>query len=154
MRALTLHRPWPWAIVHAGKAIENRDWPAPAWMIGEPLAIHAGKVCDLEAWGDMKAGDYGEPAEHVPEDHPLGIVAVCRVHGWIHQEAPGERIRWSTRQRLDLREALAIVQSPWWAGPFGWILRDVRPVNPPIECRGQQGLWLAPAFTVPASVSR
>lgn len=153
MRALTLHRPWPWAIVHAGKAIENRNWRPPHWLIGRPLAIHAGKAIDLDAWGAMKAGDYGEPAEHVPEDHPLGIVAVCTVKGWIHQEIPGERLTWSTVGGLELREAFDLVNSPWWAGPYGWILRDVRAVDPPIACRGLQGLWLAPAFAAPASVS-
>ena len=26
MKALTIKQPWAWAIIHAGKDIENRDW--------------------------------------------------------------------------------------------------------------------------------
>jgi hypothetical protein len=26
MRALSIRQPWAWAILHAGKDIENRDW--------------------------------------------------------------------------------------------------------------------------------
>ena len=50
MRGLTLHQPWAWAIAHAGKNVENRTWAPPAYMIGERIAIHAGKRFDEEAW--------------------------------------------------------------------------------------------------------
>ena len=26
MKALSIRQPWAWAILHAGKDIENRDW--------------------------------------------------------------------------------------------------------------------------------
>ncbi len=40
MRALTVHQPWAWAIIHGGKLIENRTQ---LWTYRGPLAIHAGK---------------------------------------------------------------------------------------------------------------
>lgn len=51
MRALTLWRPWTWAIYHAGprrKLIENRDWEPPRSVMGQIIALHAGKTFDRE----------------------------------------------------------------------------------------------------------
>lgn len=42
-RALTLWPEWVYAIVHLGKRIENRGWPPPESLIGQPFALHAGK---------------------------------------------------------------------------------------------------------------
>ena len=39
MMVLTVKQPWAWAILHAGKDIENRTW---ARKYRGPLAIHAG----------------------------------------------------------------------------------------------------------------
>jgi hypothetical protein len=39
MKALTVRQPWAWAIAHAGKNIENRDWFT---HYRGPIAIHAG----------------------------------------------------------------------------------------------------------------
>lgn len=29
VKALSVRQPWAWAIVHAGKDVENRNWPTP-----------------------------------------------------------------------------------------------------------------------------
>ena len=43
MRALTLHQPWAQLMVWGLKNIETRSWPAPSNIIGQRIAIHAGK---------------------------------------------------------------------------------------------------------------
>ena len=45
-----MRQPWPWAILHAGKRIENRTWAPPVEMIGQRFLLHAAKGC---------TGDYG-----------------------------------------------------------------------------------------------
>ena len=40
-RALTLKQPWPWAIVHAGKDVENRTWPVPPKLLKKRCRILA-----------------------------------------------------------------------------------------------------------------
>ena len=41
--ALTVRQPWAWAIIHAGKDFENRDWPKhPARRFSGRVCIHAG----------------------------------------------------------------------------------------------------------------
>lgn len=44
MHALTIIQPWAWAVAHAGKDVENRTWAPPAALIGQDIAIHAGKA--------------------------------------------------------------------------------------------------------------
>lgn len=50
MKALSIRHPWAWAVTHAGKRVENRDWHggrAAYWrglqLVG-PVAIHASKL--------------------------------------------------------------------------------------------------------------
>ena len=38
MKAVSVHQPWAWAILHAGKNVENRTW---ATRHCGPLLIHA-----------------------------------------------------------------------------------------------------------------
>src|SRR5450432_4191665 len=40
MKALSIHQPWAWAILHAGKGVENRSWPT---RYRGPLLVHASK---------------------------------------------------------------------------------------------------------------
>ena len=43
MRALTLDQPWVQLMAWGLKNIETRSWPAPRILIGQRIAIHAGK---------------------------------------------------------------------------------------------------------------
>ena len=43
MKTLTLHQPWASLIRDGDKAIETRSWPAPKALVGQRIAIHAGK---------------------------------------------------------------------------------------------------------------
>lgn len=126
--ALTLHRPWCWAIACAGKDVENRDWAPPAWLCapGQRLAIHSGKAWSQEAADAMRSlGIRGVPG---PEEWPAGrIVAICHVSHWTTQPHG----RWKE------------------AGSVGWVLRDVVAIDGP-SMRGAQGLWRVQAPYLPA----
>ena len=43
MYAITLHQPWASLISLGLKAVETRSWPAPARLVGQRIAVHAGK---------------------------------------------------------------------------------------------------------------
>ena len=43
-RALTVHAPWAWAIIHGGKDIENRSWCPPKWMLDQRIWIHCSQA--------------------------------------------------------------------------------------------------------------
>ena len=114
MKAITLWRPWPWAIFHAGKRVENRSWKPPASIIGEYIAIHAGKRWDGYAFRRMRSGEYGPDAVKVPENavHPPGIIGLARVDGYF-EAAPD---LWG---------------HPFVAGPICWKLSDVTQLRNP-----------------------
>lgn len=46
---LSIRQPWAWAILHAGKDIENRDW---ATRFRGPFLVHAGKGCTRDEYED------------------------------------------------------------------------------------------------------
>lgn len=65
MKALTLHQPWATLIALGVKSIETRSWRAPASLIGQRIAIHAG----------AKRPPYPLPVddgEQISSTHPLG----------------------------------------------------------------------------------
>ncbi len=124
IRGLTLHRPWPWAIVHGGKDVENRTWRPPTWMIGAHVALHVGLEIQREAIPDVLfRGRIRTPALHVGEllAHPGHVVAVARIAGVVERSA-----------------------SPWFFGPYGWQLVDVVELPRPVRCVGSRRLWVIP----------
>ena len=131
MRAITIWQPWAWAIAHAGKDIENRTWKPPQSIVGRRIAIHAGKRIDTDVIEDMQLGGYYDESL-VCEDCPCAsdmvtgaFVATAVLAGTVDQ---GE--------------------SPWFRGPIGWLLRDVKALPQPVPCRGAQGLWTVPDHIV------
>lgn len=122
MKALTLHRPWAWAIAGAGKDIENRTWRPPAAIIGQRIAIHAGRKLD-------RAGAYAI-------QHALGRrVTVDESVAMLREGI----VATAVVDRFALRH-----DSPWFNGPVGWVLRDVIALPQAIPCKGFQGLWNVP----------
>ena len=116
MKTLTLHRPWPWAVFYSGKFIENRSWPPPKSLIGQPLAIHAGATYDQEGhdWIETTLGIFVPPEE----EHPTGVIGTVK-----------------------LVDVVTKFDSPWFVGPYGWLFGPPQPFDEPVPCRGAQGLW-------------
>lgn len=122
--ALSLRQPWAWAILHAGKRIENRS--RRTHYRGEFL-IHASS--------SYKFRIYNAAVEFIREIRPdLTVPAWEQLpHGAIVGVA---------------RVAACIEVDPWdpatsdWAvGPFGYVLEDVRPLLQPIPCKGALGFF-------------
>jgi hypothetical protein len=114
MKAISIQQPWAWAILHAGKRIENRSWST-RWR--GPLLIHAGK-----AWSSSQEGDRRYLIScfglDVPQGLPLGgIVGLC-----------------------DLVDVITASPDRWFEGPFGWVLDNVEPL-PFRPYRGALGLF-------------
>ena len=132
MLALSLWRPWPWAFFRAGKLVENRSWPLPAWARGVPIAMHAAKRFDTEALEGMQAGRFGPLAKAVPstrDSHPGGVVGVVEFSGCDRLDQPA--LFRPPRDGSD----------PWAFGPFCWTVSRLVQLPKPIECRGYQRIW-------------
>lgn len=113
--ALSIRQPWPWAILHAGKDIENRSWPT---KYRGRILIHAGVAFDgskqdvkdlLSRWS-RTAGIETPAIEDLPRG---GIVGAA-----------------------DIVDCVAHSDSTWFVGRYGFVLRNVRalPFHP---CKGQ-----------------
>lgn len=136
-RAITVRQPWAWAIIYAGKDVENRGRREP-WhtAIGETLAIHAAK------------GYTEDDEDCLPE---VGMLA-----------GP---FSWDEKEYLDVRGAIlgtvtltglhhsseCRLSCSRWAQPDHWhlILKDARAWSRPVPARGALGLWTLPTEAAP-----
>lgn len=122
MIALSIRQPWAWLILHAGKDIENRSWPT---RFRGRFLVHASKGmthAEYEAACDALWICRG-PAVEEPDFHALqrgGIVV-----------------------SVELVDCVRSSNSPWFAGQFGFVLRDPKPM-PFTPLRGQLGFFDAP----------
>lgn len=131
MKALTLYRPWPWAIFHANhnsKRIENRPWKPWPSIIDKPIVLHAGKTFDRDSVPDILARTRAQGLGAAASD--LGLIGVATVRGFATSEAGCEEFM--------------VGQSRWFSGPYAWLLSDVRAFPLPIPCAGSLGLWDVP----------
>jgi hypothetical protein len=130
IKALSLWQPWASLIACGVKVHETRHWSPPIRLIGQRLAIHAAK----------KIGDVDGALDAILTDRfgwgwsnalPLGaIVATCTL---ANVYETGGRVSWTTPED--------IICGDWYPGRFAWHLTEVRKVDPPMPCRGAQGLW-------------
>jgi hypothetical protein len=130
--ALSIRAPWWWAILYAGKDIENRDWYA---RYRGPVIIHASSWWSLRQVQDlMDDVRYMHSRMQTPPDvawndwtfrhmRDLGghIVGVC-----------------------DMVDCVPRSDSPWFVGEWGFVLQNPRPITP-VKCKGQLGFFPAPA---------
>jgi hypothetical protein len=116
--ALSIRQPWAWAIIHAGKDIENRQWST---RFRGPICIHASKGMTKAEYLEFE-GVYGMDSQipDVPEPEDLlrgGIVGVAEIIACVSQS-----------------------RSRWFFGRWGFVLSNARPVKF-IPSRGALGLF-------------
>lgn len=113
MRALSIRQPWAWAIIHAGKDIENRSWST---SYRGPVLIHAAK--------GMTRGDYEDclaALHHISLTHPFPTDLPLPAF----EELPRGGIIGKAR----LSNCVSSSPSPWFFGPYGFVLADVEPLS-------------------------
>ncbi len=132
--ALTLHRPWCWAIACAGKDVENRTWAPPAWLCAprQLLAIHSGRQWDTAGEEAMRSLGFKPPRESDALPERIGWPA-GRIVALVHVS------HWTTQPHGIWKEA----------GKVGWVLRNVLRIEGP-TMPGQRGLWRVQAPFLPA----
>lgn len=118
--ALSIRQPWCWAILVAGKDIENRTWPTP---VRGRILIHACKnmtTREYDCFCDFYAEIGGNGSPTIPHRDNLlcgGIV--------------GE---------VDVIDCVSNSDSLWFFGPYGFVLRNARPL-PFWPCKGRLGFF-------------
>lgn len=120
--AISVRQPWAWAILHAGKDIENRS-RAISWGGIPPrrMAIHAAKGMTRDEYEDA-AHFMKSIGVECPLAYDLlrgGIIGSVVVHRFVSNHT-----------------------SRWFFGPIGMVLRDPVPAVEPVPCAGALG-WFA-----------
>lgn len=103
--ALSVRQPWAWAIVCAGKDIENRSWQAISRGLGHHgvIAVHAAK-------------GMGRKEYEAARDFMAGIGVNC--------PAPADLRRGGIIGCVEVVDVVSESDSPWFFGPRGLVLRN------------------------------
>lgn len=112
---------WAWALLHAGRDVENRSWRA-GLASGTLLGIHAASSVSQVEHAAITAMIQRLSGQQVPTLDELratgqrgALVGVVTVEGWVEESA-----------------------SPWFVGPHGLVVREPRVLARPWRVRGQQ----------------
>jgi len=107
-KALSVRQPWAWAIIHAGKDIENRSWQAVnhGLAVRGRIAIHASKT--------MAKGEY-EGARDFMES--IGVTC----------PDPAKLKRGGIIGSVEVLDVVKESDSEWFFGPRGLVLANPEP---------------------------
>ena len=119
MKVISIRQPWAWAIIHAGKDIENRSWPT---KFRGRVLVHASKFSSKKAFAE--AFDFICPIVDI-----RNLNVWCRTGGIIGS--------------VEIVDCALVSNSPWFIGPRGFVLRYPRPL-PFTPCTGALGLFDCP----------
>lgn len=114
MKALSIKQPWAWAIIYAGKDVENRTWHTD---YRGPLLIHASKTFDHDGF-EWIAENFAFDMPRKQEFLQGGIIGQVTLKNVVRKYPT----------------------SPWFFGPWGFRLIDAKPL-PFMPLRGQLGLF-------------
>lgn len=103
--ALSVRQPWAWAIIYAGKDIENRSWQAVnhGLRLRGRIAIHAAK--------GMTRDEYEDAKETIERNAPYCPDPIDLLRGGIIGS-------------VEVVDVVDDHKSPWFFGPRGLVLRN------------------------------
>lgn len=113
--AISVRQPWAWAIIHAGKDIENRVAKAVSFMVPlrQRIAVHASKGL-TRAEADEFRNFYVE-------------LEVKRGLKLPQLPSYADLKRGGIIGSVDVVDAVRKSESPWFFGPVGLVLRNALP---------------------------
>lgn len=104
MKALSIRQPWAWLIVHGYKDVENRTWRT---GFRGRFGVHASKTFDREGYRWVQQEF---PKIKMPAPEEFGYGAIVGV--------------------VDLIDCVTLSGSPWFFGPYGFVLANPLPCSP------------------------
>jgi len=143
MKAISLWQPWASALFvkyadgQLMKPDETRHWPAPQWLIGKTIAIHAAK---------RDTRDEREFWDELP-DRDRAAFAACGIRNY--GDLPRGCLIGTLRfvQCLRTESAGVAFGSDAWSwgnyssGRFAWRHQDAVLLKAPVPCVGRQGIF-------------
>jgi len=118
MKALSIKQPWAYLIAIGYKDIENRNWST---RFRGRVYIHTGKRFDDDAliWLMHKGVAPIDALLLHSNKMPRGVII-------------GE---------VDIIDCVAHSDSPWFVGPYGFVLANPTIYEKPLPCRGRLGFF-------------
>jgi len=120
MKAISIRQPWAWLICKGYKNLENRSWPT---KFRGRVYVHAGRTIDDTAWSLIKRtiDAYGWVDVRMADRNgfPLGAII-------------GE---------VDIIDCVTCSSSPWFFGPYGFVLANPVLYEKPIPYKGRLGFF-------------
>lgn len=129
MKALSIRSPWWWFILHAGKNIENRDWPT---NFRGTILIQASK-----RWQYQEITDDIQAALECCGNRRKEVAAKLTYEAL--QAACGCIVG-----QVDIVDCVPRSDSKWFFGDYGFVLANPIAFPAPIPCRGSLGLFEVP----------
>ena len=120
--ALSVRQPWAWAIIHAGKHLENRSWGS----FNHALKRQRGPIC-IHASSGMTRHEYEDA-----RDFMLKFGVTC--------PAPADLVRGGIIGTAVIVDWVRTSHSFWFMGPGALSLREMTPIDP-IPCSGALGYF-------------
>ncbi len=126
--ALSVRQPWAWAIIYAGKDIENRSAAAiqKGRMICKRIAIHASK--------GMTRDEYEDGRNYIAD-----VLFRKGIGGSVPR--PEELVRGALIGSVSVVGIVKQSDSLWWMGPRGLVLQDPCAWTHPHPCVGDLGYF-------------
>jgi hypothetical protein len=122
MKAITLRQPWAWAIINAGKDIENRNWKT---HFRGRVAIHA-------ALG-MTRDEYEKAYRYM-----RNINRRIKIPAYAGLE------RGAIIGTVEIVDCVHDSNSLWFMGEYGFVLAHPKRLPEPIPCKGALSFWNVP----------
>lgn len=122
MKALTVRQPWAWAIIYAGKDIENRNWRT---HFRGRVAIHAA-------------------AGMTREEYEWGRKYLQQRNRKVKMPAYEDMVRGAIVGTVEIVDCVEDSDSRWFGGEYGFVLSRPKRLPEPIPCKGALRFWNVP----------
>ena len=149
MYAITLRHPWASLIALGIKTVETRSWPAPARLVGQTIAIHAGRRMvrqpGVRIEPELRASLGADWYRAIPAG---AVLATATLAGMARVESVDLRTRYALHD-LSTEAGCAVGLGQTQVDPWGdfstsrrlWFLTDVRALPEPLPAMGHQLFW-------------
>lgn len=130
MKALSIRQPWSYLICAGLKDVENRTWPT---QFRGRVYVHAGLRQDYAAYSDPT---YRELSEEIKS-----LLNFDQIWDWIaygQERLPGLG---AITGEVEIVDCITKSASPWFVGPYGFVLANPVLYEKPIPAKGRLGFW-------------
>ena len=149
MYAITRHQPWATLIALGLKTVETRSWPAPARLVGQVIAVHAGKRVVRRPGECIERELRDRLGEDWIRTIPTGaVVATATLAGMSRVEyvdlTSGHAVHDVDTEMGYAVGAARTRIDPWGdfrSGRWLWFLDDVEVLPEPVPAVGHQSFW-------------